>query len=176
MKQSRSKTTGRFEGLSRNELWQRYEELYDKADKKLQNRGDEMYVEKMNRDEFMHELVKASNDGEKIGVQYVKDLVADQEYIVSRRSARASASAYREYTSQHPEFVEEIEALDENLKGRGGKIQSWQFRRGLFDEDDPRAQAWFSMLSDEYYALRGSGLKSKEARSIISSRFYGSPT
>ena len=176
MSQSRSKTTGRFEGLSYDELWNRYETLYEKAEDKLEGRGDKMYVTKMHKDEFMHELISARNDGQKVGVQYVKDLVADQEYKISRKSAQASAKAYRQFAAEHPEFVEEIEEFDETLKGHGGKIQSWQFRRGLDDEDDPRAQTWFNMLSDEYWALRNEGKTGWEARKKISSRFYGSPT
>lgn len=175
LSQSRSKTTGRFEALSNDELWDRYETLYEKSEDKLRRRHDEMYVKKMSKPEFMHELISARNDGQKVGAQYVRDLVADQEYKISRKSAQASAKAYRQYAEEHPEFVEEIEEIDEKFKGRGGKIQSWNFRRGLDVEDDPRAQIWFNMLSDEYQALRNEGKTGKEAHKKISSRFYGSP-
>jgi hypothetical protein len=150
-------------GLSDAELYDRYNELYDKAESKLLRRGDDMYVDRMSKAEFNSILIAARNDNKKTGVNFVQDLVADSEYKISRKSAQASAKAYRRKAAEDPEFAEEY----------GATIQPWEFRRGL--DTSEKAEAFFEVVSDEYWALRNSGLSGKEARKRISSTMFGSP-
>lgn len=162
MKQPRSKT-GQFLGLSDTELYDRYNELYDKAETKLLRRGDDMYVDRMSKAEFNSILIAARNDNKKAGVKFVQDLVADSEYKVSRKAAQASAKAYRRKAAEDPEFAEEY----------GATIQPWEFRRGL--DDSEKAEAFFNVVSDEYWTLKNRGISSKEAKKRISSAMFGSP-
>ena len=162
LKQSRSKT-GQFLGLSDTELYDRYNELYDKAETKLLRRGDDMYVDRMSKAEFNSILIAARNDNKTAGVKFVQDLVADSEYKISRKSARAAAKAYREYAAEDPEFAGEY----------GATIQPWEFRRGLDTSD--KAEAFFNVVSDEYWAARNRGLSGKEADKHIRSTMFGSP-
>lgn len=162
MKQPRSKT-GQFMGLSDAELYDRYNELYDKAEAKLLRRGDDMYVDRMSKAEFNSILIAARNDNKKTGVNFVQDLVADSEYKISRKSAQASAKAYRKYAVENPEFAEEY----------GATIQPWEFRRGL--DYSKKSEAFFEVVSDNYWAARNRGLSGKEADKHIRTTMFGSP-
>lgn len=162
MKQSRSKT-GQFTGYSDAELYERYTEGYEKSEQKLKGRGDKMAVDKLNREEFNAQIVAARNDGQKVGTKFVDDLVADSEYLISRRSAQASAKAFREYAKAHPEFAEMY----------GTKIQSWEFRQGLGKSE--RAQGWFEEVTEVYHLFRDIGYSGKKARKEVSHLMYGSP-
>lgn len=161
MKQSRSKL-GQFVGLTIDELYDRYTEKYEKSEQKLKDRGDKMAVDKLNREEFNAQIVAARNDGQKVGAKFVDDMVADSEYLISRRSAQASAKAFREYAKAHPEFADMY----------GNKIQSWEFRQGLGKSE--RAQGWFEEVSEVYHLMRDVGYSGKEARKKISRLMYGS--
>lgn len=162
MKQSRSKT-GQFTGYSDAELYERYSEKYELSKQKLEHRDDKMAVDKLNREEFNAQIVAARNDGQKVGAKFIDDMVADSEYLISRRSAQASAKAFREYAKAHPEFAEMY----------GEKIQSWEFRQGLNKSE--RAQGWFEEVSETYHLMRSIGYSGKKAREEISHLMYGSP-
>lgn len=162
MKQSRSKT-GQFTGYTNNELYDRYSEKYELSKQKLKGRGDKMAVDKLNREEFNAQIVAARNDGQKVGAKFVDDMVADSEYLISRRSAQANAKAFRAYAKAHPEFAEMY----------GDKIQSWEFRQGINKSE--RAQGWFEEVSDVYDLMRTIGYSGKKSREEISHLMYGSP-
>lgn len=162
LKQSRSKS-GQFTGYSDAELYERYTEDYEKSELKLAKRGDTMYVDKLNRDEFNAILVQSRNDGRKVGAKFVDDLVADSEYKISRKAAQASAKAFREYAKAHLEFAEIY----------GTNIQSWEFRQGLGKSE--RAQGWFEEVTEIYHLMRDIGYSGKKARKEISHLMYGSP-
>lgn len=162
MKQSRSKT-GQFVGYSDSELNKIYNELYTKAEDKLDDRGDKMYVERLTPAQFNAALIQARNEGIKTGVKFVKDLVADSEYKITRKAARRGAEAYREYAAANPEFAEKY----------GATISSFELRRG---EESEKSEAWYGLISSEYSFLRNSGLSGKQARQRIAELYYGSPT
>lgn len=163
MKQSRSKT-GRFTGYSPYELYTIGTELYKKAKDKLKDRGDKMHADWFdNFEQFNARLVQARNEGQKAGVKFVKDLVADMEYAVSRKSAQASAKAYREWVSSLP-------SDGEFVKAHGRTIQSWEFRQGIGTSS--RARGFYDLLSDEYYAFKRMGYTGKQARSEVSKKFF----
>lgn len=150
-------------GLSDTELYDRYNELYDKAEAKLLQRGDDMYVDRMSKAEFNSILIAARNDNKKTGVKFVQDVVGDSEYKISRKAARATTKAYREYADKDPEFAKEY----------GATIQPWELRRGL--ETSEKAEAFFAVVSDEYWAARNRGLSGKEADKHIRTTMFGSP-
>jgi hypothetical protein len=93
----------------------------------------------------------------------VQDLVADSEYKISRKAAQASAKAYREYAAKVTEFAETY----------GATIQPWEFRRGL--DTSEKSEAFYQVVSDEYWALRNRGYSGKEADKKIRSTMFGSP-
>lgn len=162
MKQPRSKT-GQFMGLLDAELYDRYNELYDKAESKLLRRGDDMYVDRMSKAEFNSIMIAARNDNKKVGVNFVRNLVADSEYKISRKAAQASSKSYRKYAAENPEFAEKY----------GATIQPWEFRRGL--DYSKKSEAFFEVVSDNYWAARNRGMSGKEADKQIRTTMFGSP-
>lgn len=164
MKQSRSES-GQFKGYSDKELYELFKSEYARSEAKLESRGDEMYAPAFkNFREFEANIIAARNDGEKVGAKFVRDLVADMEYAITRRSAQAQAMAYRKLLKEDPAFAE--------ATGRKG-ISSWEFRQGL--KDNESLEPFFEMISSEYYYLRSIGLSGKEARKEISRSMFGSP-
>lgn len=162
MKQPRSKT-GQFAGYSRRELYEIYLREYARSVDKLEDRGDKMYAERYKSfEEFNTYAVAASNSGFKVNVKFVKDLVADMEYGISRKAAQASAKAYRKYAARDEEFA----------KMYGSKVSSWEFRQGF--KEGGKVEAFFSHLSDEYHMLRSEGYSGKEARKKISRIYFDS--
>ena len=155
---------GQFTGYSIEELYAIYKMERHASKIKLKERGDTPYVkEDLTGEQFATRIIQARNEGKKAGVKFVKHLVADMEYKVSRKSAQASAKAFREYAKDNPDFAEET----------GGKIQPWEFRRGIGTSE--KAEAWFAVVSDTYWALRNSGMKGKAAMKKVSQLMYGSP-
>lgn len=164
MIQSRSKS-GKFMAYSDRELYELFKREYERSEAKLERRGDEMYApEFKNFQEFEANIIAARNDGEKVNAKFVRDLVSDMEYAVTRRQAQAQAKAFRQLLEEDPEF--------EKTTGRKG-ISSWEFRQGA--ESNESVEAFYNLVSGEYYYLRSIGLSGKEAQSQISRSMFGSP-
>lgn len=123
-----------------------------------------MYVDRLTPEQFNVALIQARNEGMKAGVKFVKDLVADSEYKITRKAARRGAEAYRKYAEANPDFAEEY----------GSTISSFELRRGM--ERSEKSEAWFNLISDEYNFMRTSGMSGKQARQRIAELYYGSPT
>lgn len=163
MKQSRSES-GKFKAYNDRELYELFQNEYARSEAKLEARGDEMYAPKFkNFQEFEANIIAARNDGEKVNAKFVRDLVADMEYAVTRRAAQAQAQAFRKQLKEDPAFAE--------ATGRKG-ISSWEFRQGA--EGNESVEAFYNLVSSEYYYLRSIGLSGKEARSQISRSMFGS--
>lgn len=164
MKQSRSES-GKFKPYSDRELYELFQSEYERSEAKLERRGDEMYAPKFkNFQEFEANIIAARNDGEKVNAKFVRDLVSDMEYAVTRRQAQAQAKAFRRLLEEDPEFKE--------TTGRKG-ISSWEFRQG--SESNESVEAFYNLVSGEYYYLRSIGLSGKQAQAQISRSMFGSP-
>jgi hypothetical protein len=164
VKQSRSES-GQFKGYSDKELYELFKSEYARSEAKLESRGDEMYAPAFkNFREFEANIIAARNDGEKVGAKFVRDLVADMEYAVTRRSAQAQAKVFRQQLQEDPAFAE--------ATGRKG-ISSWEFRQGA--KGNKSVEAFYDLISGEYYYLRSIGLTGKQAQAQISRSMFGSP-
>lgn len=164
MKQSRSES-GQFKGYSDRELYELFKNEYARSESKLEARGDEMYAPAFkNFQEFEANIIAARNDGEKVGAKFVRDLVSDMEYAVTRRAAQAQAQAFRKQLKEDPAFAE--------ATGRKG-ISSWEFRQGA--ERNESVESFYNLVSGEYYYLRSIGLTGKQAQAEISRSMFGSP-
>lgn len=177
MKQSRSKS-GKFTTYSDRELWSVYNDLYDKAEAK---RGKEnMHSEKFEHyEQFQAQLVIARNEGEKVNVGLVKEIVDAQSYKLTAAQATSLMPALKEASLERAQRrLESEEDLSdkerrylESVVEKGGVSYSkWQIRSGFGNVDLAMAE-----ISNTYRQLRSDGLSSYAAQDVLKTmyRFRG---
>lgn len=90
-----------------DKTYQRYKKLYDQRQEAMEKRGENMYMPRYNRDEFMAEYkAKVNDERNKYRDSYykhrthdvVKDLVAEQTYMISYGAAKGMRKILEEVT------------------------------------------------------------------------------
>ena len=90
-----------------DKAYQRYKKLYDQRQEAMENRGEDMYMPRYNRNEFMAEYkAKVNDERNKYKKDYykhrthdiVKDLVAEQTYMISYGAAKGMRKILEEVT------------------------------------------------------------------------------
>lgn len=102
MKQSRY--NGRFQAYNDNELWEIYNEAYNKEAEKPGGMHQTRFASKS---EFVGELVMARNEGIKVNASYVRAVAKSQKYKLSTAQARALQPALK---------IASVEAAERKLK------------------------------------------------------------
>jgi hypothetical protein len=147
MKQLRD-ARGRFLPLTIEQKYDLYEREYEKAETKLEKRGQDMYLDKLTYTQFQARIAAAEGSGMKVNAAWVREYVSVSEYEITPSQAR-----------------KQQEALF--------KLENKRFRLSDIRQQKPWVKEAWSKMNEEYHKLRESGLSSKEASDQISYMYWG---
>lgn len=148
MKQQRD-AKGHFLPYTLDQRYDLYVNEYKKAETSLARQGQEMYLGKLNKAQFVARIIAEENSGRKADAQFVRNFVDASKYETTRAQANKIKQAFKELTG------EEYSLLSIRKK-------------------TPKVIAAWNQLSNEYKAMRLDGFSSKAAAEMISWAYFGS--
>lgn len=160
-----------------DKAYQRYKKLYDKRQESMENRGENMYMPRWNRDEFMANYASKVNDERnKYKEDYykhrthdiVKDMVSEQTYMITYGAAKGMRKILEEVTPpwEEPQKFSIREARTMKFLNNKDYINSL--------DADSRQYIW-DKIKEMYHGYKDvSSLSPAQAALLIAQEYFGS--